>query len=175
LPSFYRQCLLAGLLAAAASAAVVPRFDFDSLVERSDLIARARCLRSWSAWDQQKRFIWTHYELALVDPLKGARAATVVVSEPGGVVGDAGMLIEGVPRYAGGEEVVVFLYRTPEGLLRTRGLAQGKFHVAADPSTGQRRVRASIAGLHAPPEPLALDEFLRRIRGALNRLPGSRR
>jgi hypothetical protein len=114
--------------------------SLEDLVERSEFVLHARCLRSWSAWDEQKRVIWTHTELLLAESLKGTAATTIVVSEPGGMVGDVGMTVEGAPRYRSGEEVVVFLYRTPQGLLRTRGLSQGKFTL-----TGEERVRANVS------------------------------
>jgi hypothetical protein len=114
--------------------------SLEDLVDRSEFVLHARCLRSWSAWDEPKRVIWTHTELLLTEGLKGSVGARIVISEPGGVVGEVGMTVEGAPRYRSGEEVVVFLYRTPQGLLRTRGLSQGKFTV-----TGEERVRANAS------------------------------
>jgi hypothetical protein len=46
--------------------------------------------------------------------------------------------VPGATRYAVGDEVSVFLYRTPIGYLRTANYGQGKFTISAD-----RRVHAN--------------------------------
>ncbi|MBI3665644.1 MAG: hypothetical protein HY236_05355 [Acidobacteria bacterium] len=153
--------------------------SLEDLSDRSDLIVQARCVRTWAAWDAQKQIIWTHAELELQAGLKGAPSQRIVVSEPGGMVDGIGVLVEGVPHYQAGEEVVVFLYRTPGGLLRTRGLGQGKFTVFADRTTGALAVRnnAGRLGLVSPQgaEPrgiqreeldgMGLEKFLGIVRG----------
>jgi hypothetical protein len=65
----------------------------------------------------------------------------VIVSEPGGVVDGVEMGIEGVSHPRTGEEVVLFLYRAPNGMWRMRGLGQGKLRVIDD------RVYPSLEGL----------------------------
>lgn len=172
------------LLVAVAQATVVPRVTLEELVENSDLIVQAHCARSWAAWDENTRVIWTHAELLLTEGVKGPAGRSVVVSEPGGVVGEVGMTVEGVPHYRPGEEVVVFLYRAPNGLLRTRGLGQGKFTVVAGSATTERLVRTNSGGmaLVSPPgaersrgikqedlDRLKLDEFLGLVRSLASR------
>ena len=133
--------LLAVALAVAGSVAatVVVRLTLEELVERSEVVVHGRCLRTWAAWDAERRFIWTHNEIQVLDRWKGAAGAAVVVSELGGIVGDIGMAVDGVPQYQAGEEMVLFLSRTPNGYWRTRGLGQGKHEVQVD-SRGGRRV-----------------------------------
>ena len=121
--------LIAALIApAVATATVVPRLDLQHMVQSSESIVHARVVRHWSAWDSLHRFIWTHYEMDVQDRLKGG-AATTVISEPGGTAEGMGMKVEGVPEHRDGEEMVVFLHRTPVGYWRCYGLAQGKFTV----------------------------------------------
>jgi hypothetical protein len=55
--------------------------------------------------------------------------STVTVAEPGGTVDGVKLAVTGMVRYSPGEHVVVFLYRTPIGLIRTVGLTQGKLLV----------------------------------------------
>ena len=124
---------------------MTPRLSLEELVDRSELIIHGRCLRSWSAWDAGHQFIWTHHEIQVSDPLKGAPGLTVVVSEPGGILDGMELLIEGLPRYQDGEEMVLFLFKTPIGFWRTRGLGQGKYGVVADAAAGQR-LRADLNG-----------------------------
>lgn len=62
--------------------------------------------------------------------LKGEGGSTVRIREIGGVWQGGGLRIDGTPRYAPGEEVIVFLERRPEdGSYRTYGMVQGKFVV----------------------------------------------
>ncbi|MBI3664984.1 MAG: hypothetical protein HY236_01965 [Acidobacteria bacterium] len=125
---------------------MVPALSLEEIVERSEQIVHGRCLRTWTSWDAQTRAVWTHNEIEVADVLKGGRTQTVVVSEPGGRLGDIETWIAGMPRYEPGEEVVVFLYRTPIGFVRSRGLGQGKFTVQADPASGELRVQAQLGG-----------------------------
>ena len=166
------------------SATMAPRLTIEELVERSDLIVEGRCLRTWSAWDAPTQFVWTHTEIQVWDSLKGDVLRTVVVSEPGGAIDGVEMSIDGVPRYRPGEDVVAFLYRTPIGLLRSRGLGQGKFRVVAGPAGGVLRVQAELEGA-AIVEPAGavrpagtglqrlqgtpLQEFKSRVRGLIAR------
>ena len=164
-------------LAGPLTATMVPRMSLEEITERSERIVHGRCLRTWSAWDAERQFIWTHAEIQVADTLKGSRSATVVVSEIGGIVGDVGLMVDGMPRYQPGEEVVVFLFRVPNGLWRSRGVGQGKYEIRGG------RVRADLSGI-ALVEPAgvtitavpSLDgatiaEFKSRIRGLLATRP----
>jgi len=124
----YRH-LLSLLLPLACFATIIPRISFEEATNQSELIVTGDVVRNWCAWDDAHRYIWTHTEIAVRERWKGVSGPTVTVSEPGGEVGDSRLAVVGVVRYTPGERVVVFLYRTPIGYLRTTGLAQGKLHV----------------------------------------------
>ena len=139
---FVLPLLAAGLCAAA----VVPRYSFEQLVDTSERVVEGRVVRSWVAWDRARQFIWTHYEIAVFDTVKGAPSPTIVVSEPGGTLDGHTLVIPGVPQYAKGEEVVLFLHRTPIGYLRTNGYEQGRHSVRdrADTLRLKARVRSRL-------------------------------
>ena len=142
-----RQRILLGLVilllcaARPLGATMTPRLSLEEMVDRSELIVHGRSVRSWSGWDAAHQFIWTHHEIQIVAWIKGRTAATVVVSEPGGVADGMELSITGMPRYQPGGEMVLFLYKTPIGYWRARGLSQGKLAVVAD------RVRSSLDGV----------------------------
>ena len=117
------------LVTFAAFATSVPRMSFEELTDHSEMVVSGEVTRTWSEWDSAHKFIWTHHELAVSGTQKGTAAATVVVSEPGGIVGGLGMSIAGSVIYQNGDKVVVFLERMPNGLLRTTGWGQGKYRV----------------------------------------------
>jgi len=179
-----KRILGAALLVVGAAgllhATIVPALTLEELVERSELIVQGHCVRTWSAWDAAGQFIWTHSEIQVAAAVKGRSGPTVVVSEPGGVVGNLEMVVEGVPHYRAGEDVVLFLYRTPIGVLRARGFGQGKYTIAADPAGGSRRVRTQFFGADVvdlsrraapvrPAENAPVEEFLTRVRGLVAR------
>ncbi len=124
---------LSAALALIASSPVygtqTPRMSFEQIVSESDAIAHGTVVKTWVGWDDARRAIWTHYEIQVADTLKGAPAATLVISEPGGELDGVSMAIAGTPHYQVGEEVVVFAYPTPLGLRRTCGWGQGRFEV----------------------------------------------
>lgn len=170
--------ILLGAVVAPLPATLVERLTLEQLAGRSERIVHGRCLRTWSAWDADHEAIWTHCEVEVVDPLKGGAVKTLVVSEPGGVVDGVEMTIEGVSRFERGEEMVLFLYRVPNGLWRARGLGQGKFRVTG----GQ--VHLTLEGLSLvdpvrPPvarstdlgslEGISVGRFKAAIRGAVTR------
>ncbi len=116
------------------------------MIDDSALIVHGTVLRSWSGWDRARQFIWTHYELQVSDMIKGLPSVKLVVSEPGGIIGETAMQIAGAPRYEVGEEVVLFLNRTPIGYLRSSGWGQGKFGVSSLGGAGPV-VRSAVAGV----------------------------
>jgi hypothetical protein len=126
--------VLCGLLTVAVShSAVIPAITFEEMTRKSVIILHARVVGHNTAWDSTRQFLWTHYSLSPIDPIKGKAEirgqAQVVVSEPGGRKDGLEMRVEGAVSFQAGEEVVVFLYCTPSGLLRPYGYAQGKFVV----------------------------------------------
>ena len=170
--------ILLGAAVTPIPATLVERLTLEQLTDRSERIVHGRCRRTWSAWDANHQAIWTHCEVEVIDPLKGGAVKSLTVSEPGGVVDGMEMMIDGVPRWEAAQELVLFLYRTPVGYWRARGLGQGKYHV-----TGSR-VHGSLEGISlvdsARPgagrstdlrrlEGMSLDRFKATIRGALTR------
>jgi len=122
----------------------------EQAVAQSDMVVTGDVVRTWAAWDSQHRYIWTHTEIAVRDHWKGAPDATVTVSEPGGFAEGSGQAIAGMVRYAPGEHVVAFLYRTPGGYIRTVGLSQGKLRIDAQGRVHMSPTEAEIVTLARP-------------------------
>ena len=133
--------LLAGMSLSAAS---VPRMSFERVVRSSPRVVRGVVTRSWSAWDANRRTIWTHYDLRVSETLRGPAGPSFVISEPGGTVDGLTMEVPGAPRFSIGEEAVVFAYPTPLGYWRVRGWGQGRFRI--EQRNGQSIVRAPDTG-----------------------------
>lgn len=117
------------LWAAHAGATTLVLVDTAELARKADLIVRGTVLRSESHWTGDHRRIVTDVEVSVAEALKGSPAKTVVIEQPGGEVGNLGQYVEGVARFALGEEVIVFLERRPGERYLVAGMAQGKFRV----------------------------------------------
>ncbi len=135
----------------------------------SDAVVRGTVLGMSSRWLGAR--IVTDVEIAVASAWKGQPGGRVVVTVPGGVVGDLGQRVDAAPTFTVGEDVVVFVERAPRGdMLRVNGLALGKFRVAgglATPDTdGARFAGGPIAAGEKLVQPMTVDELERRVRSA---------
>ena len=136
--------------AATVWGAQVPRFSLEDLVDGSQYIVHGRVIHTWTGWDAKHLYLWTHHEIEVADTLRGAPGVRVTVSEPGGSLDGVHQSFSGALPFVPGEEVVVFLYRTPIGFLRAAGGAQGKFTIDR-----AGRARAHLAGAEVVDNPRA--------------------
>ena len=141
------MCLLLLLLASAAGeagAATVRPMTLEELVRESQCVVYGRSVGSRSFWDSVTSTIWTETEFLVLDAPKGEVGRTVRITEPGGILGNTGHLIPGVPQFAADREAVVFLYAAPGNRLRVLGLGQGVYNVFREPATGDLLARPSL-------------------------------
>lgn len=147
--NYYQFLAFAGLVLAGSclKAAVFPRITAEELTAQSQLIVEGSIVRSWTAWDSAHKYVWTHYELAVTDAIRGTRGPTVTVSEPGGSLDGIHQQFSGAVPYWIGENAVLFLYKTPIGYWRAAGGPQGKFTVEPD---GRIRANTQDAAFFDP-------------------------
>jgi hypothetical protein len=118
---------------AALATILVPMRDAD-LVRTSALVATGEVRRIETRELRDGRIL-TEVSLAVERLIKGRlRGRHVVVTVPGGTVGDRGLHVFGTAEFTQGEHVLVFLKRTGEGRLRTNAMALGKYHLTDDGS-----------------------------------------
>lgn len=117
------------LLSLAASATTMLRADLPELARTSDAIVHGTVRRVESRWSGDGRRIVTDVEIQVTEALKGQAGSTVLVTQPGGRVGDIGQRVSGLASFTPGEEVVVFLERRGTQAFRLSGMAQGKYQV----------------------------------------------
>ncbi len=161
----WRLALAAGLvLAGGATSAVwgttlVPMSDAD-LVRTSAAIVVGQVRRIESV-ERRSGAIVTEVTLRVERRVKGRlRGGKVVVTVPGGRVGERTALVFGAPEFVRGERALVFLKRGAEGRLRTNALALGKYAIEEapdgrllarrdEPSTDVRPLDGFLTGLDA--------------------------
>ncbi|HYO70939.1 MAG TPA: hypothetical protein VEU33_33150 [Archangium sp.] len=117
------------LLSLAASATTMLRADLPELAHTSDAIVHGTVRRVESRWSGDGRRIITDVEIQVTEALKGQAGGTVLVTQPGGRVGDIGQRVSGLAAFTPGEEVVVFLERHGRQAFRVSGMVQGKYQV----------------------------------------------
>jgi hypothetical protein len=102
----------------------------------------------------------TVYTVRVLSAVKGTSAATMEVSVAGAVSESRRVEVEGAPSFAIGDELVLFLWRSPHGEeTGILGLERGAYRVSID-----NRGRRSVDGEHAPH--VGLSEFLDTVGNA---------
>lgn len=160
--------LCAALAAAPAAAATFLATSVEEVARGSDAVVRARVVAAASRATRDGRIV-TDVELAVDAAWKGDAGRAVRLVVPGGSLPGVAMRVDAAPRFAVGEEVVVFLARGARAWL-VNGLALGKFRVAGG------EARPGIAGAEVLPralpagerrvEAMPVAELERRVRAA---------
>ena len=117
--------------------------ELEELTETSDLIVLGKVGDVESHWNERRTGIRTRVMLKVKEVFRGSHDRETLVFElPGGVVEEDGLgqAVPGVPKFAAGEEAVLFMRFDPHLLCPVSGWSQGKFDVATDPATGKNVV-----------------------------------
>lgn len=122
--------LCAALICASAGpvwATTVLRMEVSELSKEADVVVRGKVSSVQSRWANNR--IVTDITIDVAETYKGAPGKTVTIVQPGGVVGDIGMAVHGMPEFKKDSEVVVFLEKRGDKVFSVVGLAQGLFNV----------------------------------------------
>jgi hypothetical protein len=160
-------CLVsAALLAFAArvDAIVYVAADFQTLVSEARTIVLGRIASLEPEWTEGRRGIETLLSIDVERTLKGSAGDSIVVRVPGGQMGPYLSVMPGAPRFAEGEEVVLFLAGAPPEVPHILALSQGVFRVVLDRNTGARLVVPELLRVSA-------DGAVQVVRGDLTRKP----
>jgi hypothetical protein len=152
------------LLAVVANATTVARMRFEELARQATAIARLRCLRSKSLWENGE--IWTDTDFEVVEQAKGSLSAMVTVRTLGGTLGHLHSRVDETPVFRPGDEAYLFLWGRPGEPLRVLGWSQGTFRIARDDRTGAETVTQDSAAVPV------FDPTARRfVHGGIRNLP----
>lgn len=160
------------LVASTASAATFAVRSDRELIHRSDATVIATALTSYSILNEAGG-IETVTPISIEEVIKGnLTGSTVNVVEPGGVYEGQSMLIAGVPRFAEGRRMLLFLMKTGKDRWSVLDLVVGKF-TFADDRLGQKllvRDEEEIEGVEGNLQPhrevrRSAERFLDFVRG----------
>lgn len=139
-------CLFVASAARVGATTVVPP-DFSAMVNGSDYVVHA-VVRSVEA---QKRVragapkIFTRVELEVIEVVAGKPPAKIVLELLGGRVGDEELTVDGMPRFAVGDEDILFVSGNGRAICPLYAMMHGRFPIVA--TSDGRRVVARSSGV----------------------------
>jgi hypothetical protein len=124
--------LLALIFAALSTGATtLKRMNLDDLTQAAQTVARVKCISNETRWDGDHIYTFTTFDV--LETLKGSVSQQITVRLIGGQIGHLRLNVDGVPRFAQGEESYLFLEPTAMGVFSVTSWAQGTFRVRQDP------------------------------------------
>jgi len=108
--------------------------DFETLVDRAELIFTGRVVSQRSEWSTSngQKSIVTHVSLSIEKLHKGKAGSVVTLQFLGGSVGDVTMEVAEIPRFANGERTVLFIENNGVAASPVIGFFHGKFLLRKD-------------------------------------------
>jgi hypothetical protein len=167
--------LMAALVAAvmhfsSVQATTVRALDLEELVADSALVFEGTCLGNRTEREASTGMVVTYTTFAVHDALKGEVGSTHTIKQVGGNLDDGRPVfrIQGVPKFAPGQDYVVFLTGASTlGFSSPLGLSQGRFSITREGGVPKvangRDFRELVAGLHASGR---AEEALARLRSS---------
>jgi hypothetical protein len=126
-----------------ATATTLARMSVAQMSRAAHAIVRARCIENSAGWDAGE--IWTFTSFEVREVWQGSAPARIIIRLLGGRVGNLTSSVAGVPRFRSGEEVVLFLERTPRGDFSVVSWEQGTFRIRREAATGSENVTQDSA------------------------------
>ncbi|MSS73510.1 MAG: hypothetical protein EXS64_18775 [Candidatus Latescibacteria bacterium] len=145
---FFLIAFLSLIPAGTSHAVKVVALGIEEVVARADRIFVGTCVEVRGERDPEHGIVVTRYTFTVSRPVKGQVGGTVTFRQYGGSAGKRRTVIDGLPVYRPGEEVVLFLKPDSAwGLTSPVGLFQGRYEVSRDGVSGRKTV---VQDLYAP-------------------------
>jgi hypothetical protein len=171
---------------------VVPP-DFPQLVNESDYIVRAVVKSVTSEWreSQGRRDIFSFVELEVREVIAGQPPQPLILQMLGGKVGDEEMTVAGAPKFAVGDEDVLFIQGNGRNISPLFAIMHGRYPVMTEKVSGRKYIArnnrvplqdtAEVAlpmgegaaatlqlRMKNPAQALTPDQFAQRVKAAVN-------
>ncbi|HMD33203.1 MAG TPA: hypothetical protein VKG84_14905 [Candidatus Acidoferrales bacterium] len=130
---------------APAQSTTLARMDLRELATRATYVARVRCVAATSWADAS--LVWTLSTFDVIESWKGDPPPRFTVRLPGGEAAGQRVTVEGAPRFAAGEEALLFLEPQRGRQMNIVSWAQGTFRIRRNPRTGAEEATQDTAGL----------------------------
>ncbi|MFY9731704.1 MAG: hypothetical protein WB723_19460 [Candidatus Acidiferrales bacterium] len=126
-----------------ARATTLKRMSVADLSRAAYTVVRAHCITNSTRWDAGE--IWTFTTFDVEEIWKGSAPAQITVRLLGGNAGNFTSTVSGVPRFSQGEELILFLERTPAQDFSIVSWMQGTFRIGRSHTTGEEIVTQDTA------------------------------
>jgi hypothetical protein len=126
-----------------ALATTLKRMSVADLSRAAHVVVRVRCITNSTRWDAGE--IWTFTTFDVEEIWKGSAPAQITVRLLGGRAGNFTSTVSGVPRFAPGEELILFLERTSSQDFSIVSWMQGTFRMGRNPATGEEIITQDTA------------------------------
>jgi hypothetical protein len=135
---FFVLLLLSGFKSTSLSQTI--QSDIQSLSKGADVILTGKVTKQNSSWNKDKTRIYTDVTLEVEEYLKGNNGnKTLVVSTPGGEVGEVGEIYSHMPKFNNEEEVLLFVKKDKKELsYKVVNGEEGKIALYTDKNTGEK-------------------------------------
>jgi hypothetical protein len=127
----------------AVQATTLVRLSVAQMSRVAHAVVRARCVENSTGWDAGE--IWTFTSFEVQELWQGSAPPRITVRLLGGRAGNLTSSVSGVPRFRVGEEVVLFLEKTPRGDFSVISWEQGTFRIRRSAATGSESVTQDSA------------------------------
>jgi len=139
-------CLAVSTIVTVAPATTLQHLDTRELTLDSQDVVIGEVASLRPHWNAQHTKIFTDVTVHVTEALKGGGSESIVLTQLGGEVDGVRVDVPGAPIFRVGQPSLFFIWRDPAGHAQVNGMAQGKFDIAADASTGVRTVQRSVTG-----------------------------
>jgi len=135
---FFATLFFAILFLLPVRATMVIPPDFNSMVHRAEVIFRGKVTDVRSEWSGEgsQRCIVSYITFDVLKALKGKPASPYVMKMLGGTVADQTMEVSGAPKFAVGDETLLFVEHNGTQFIPLVGIMHGYFRVGKDAKTG---------------------------------------
>ena len=118
----------------------------ENMSKNADLILTGNVVEQNSSWNENNTRIYTQATIRVEEYIKGNNnSGSIIVSYPGGEVGEVGELYSHMPRFENNEEVLVFLKKDDKSTnYKVFNGEEGKINVVMDPKTGEKVTTSNV-------------------------------
>ncbi|GEM_PF-2788495 len=118
-----------------AEATTIPRKSVDQLTSEAHRIVIAKVVTVKSF--ESDGIIRTRVELEVASALKGPATPRLTIVTDGGTIGEETLMVDGLPVFATGQRVILFLDEDLDQMCPVYGWEQGMLRIIREPSSGE--------------------------------------
>ena len=127
--------------------ATLELLSLNDLIAKSSTIVQAQVTGSSAAYSGT--VIYTHYQISVLAQWNGPTQSTIDVLVPGGTANGIRQTYPGAPQLVPGQQYVLFLWTSRQGVTYTIGFTQGVFNLLQDGSGNITAAQMPTTGLRS--------------------------